>query len=357
MEVTARSSLLALVLCCNVTAAIIQQIVEEKKSVVLRCSQSVEGKLTWSRERDGHKTDILTIDGDRETRHIDDPHKRYSTLADKSLHILRVSLSDTGRYLCNNESAVDLILSGTIIHNATEGMNVTLSCPPDAGGSGVPTWSSDAGEIKPRGRFHVSTDGQTLTIIKLKLKDSGLYYCGGKPAAYLNVSKGDQSERGKNTTTPPPPTTTRSTPPPTTPTTTTTTTTTRATAEPTTPTLANMETTTTRKPGNPPLSLVFGIAAPCLLLLVIIIVIVYIKRCRFKKQVVFAQCEEGGHVYAEIRDGLQLRPTNGTSDLIDLTYSTISDLPTMAKMKNTMLPNESPYSCIGDTLMGEIIKV
>uniref|UniRef100_UPI0037E9310A uncharacterized protein isoform X2 n=1 Tax=Semicossyphus pulcher TaxID=241346 RepID=UPI0037E9310A len=164
MEVTARSCLLALVLCCNVTAATIQEKVkEEKTSVHLRCPQSVE---------------------------------------DKSLHIYKATLSDTGRYFCNNKPAVDLtvIPTGTVIFGVTERTSVTLSCPSDVGGSDVPTRSSDAGELKQRGRqFHVSTDDKTFTIKKVTPADSGLYICGGKAAAYLNVITGDQSERGTET--------------------------------------------------------------------------------------------------------------------------------------------------------------
>ena len=97
-------------------AGIIHKIVIEKKKVSLRCPHSVEGDVTWSRERNGDKTDILTVNGDRDIKHIHDPRRRYHSLADKSLFILKAVVSDSGRYFCNNEAAADLtvIPSGNI---------------------------------------------------------------------------------------------------------------------------------------------------------------------------------------------------------------------------------------------------
>ena len=74
--------------------------------------------MTWSRETNGHKVDILTARGVGDIRHINDPGKRFFSLADefKSLYIRRVTVSDSGRYFCNNEPAADLtvIPSGNI---------------------------------------------------------------------------------------------------------------------------------------------------------------------------------------------------------------------------------------------------
>ncbi|XP_039977076.1 uncharacterized protein LOC120786068 isoform X1 [Xiphias gladius] len=98
--------LLAFVLGCNVTAEIIKE-VEEGQLVTLRCPHSVEGKLTWSREMNGNKSDILMIVGDRDMR-PNDPGKRYNSLSDGSLNIRKVAASDAGKYFCNNEIAVEL---------------------------------------------------------------------------------------------------------------------------------------------------------------------------------------------------------------------------------------------------------
>ncbi|XP_076610718.1 uncharacterized protein LOC143335303 [Chaetodon auriga] len=198
--------LLAFILGCNVAQVIIREIIEEKQPITLSCPWSVDGAVTWTRETNGQRVDLLTADKD-EIKHIDDRLKRYSSLADKSLHIREINTSDSGRYFCNNEAAADLtvIPSGTT-RRVAERTTVTLTCPGDAGGS---TWSRDAGDIRHRGRFYVSTVDRTLTVRDVQPGDSGLYYCDGKPAAYLIVIKNETSERGNKT----PPTTAAVTPP------------------------------------------------------------------------------------------------------------------------------------------------
>ncbi|XP_034561285.1 uncharacterized protein LOC117828353 [Notolabrus celidotus] len=199
MKLVISSCMLAFILGCNLTSAIVHVVVQEKDPVLLKCPRSVEGKVTWSRERGGNKVDILTTDGDQDIKHIHDPHKHYSSLADKSLVIFKMKISDSGRYFCNNEAAVDLTVlpSGTHIYETQETLEVTLICPPDVGGSEDPKWSTDAGEIQQGGRIQVSTVNNTLTIRDLQPADSGLYYCGGKPAEYLKVITHDPSERGE----------------------------------------------------------------------------------------------------------------------------------------------------------------
>ncbi|XP_035848773.1 uncharacterized protein LOC116051709 [Sander lucioperca] len=192
--------LLVLVLGYKTAAGIIHETVEEKTQVSLRCPHSVEGDVTWSRERNGNKTDILTVNGDRDIKHIDDPGKQYRSLSDKSLYFVKVVVSDSGRYFCNNEAAADLtvIPSGTTIVPAPERTSITLTCPHDVGASHVPTWSRDSGGIQLR-RFDVSSVDQMLTITDVQPGDSGLYYCDGKPAVYLNVTEGKKKEiREKN---------------------------------------------------------------------------------------------------------------------------------------------------------------
>ncbi|XP_044028520.1 uncharacterized protein LOC122864862 isoform X2 [Siniperca chuatsi] len=281
MRVNICGCLLAFALGCNVTAEIIHEVFEEKASISpLRCPHSVEGKVTWSREINGNKVDILTVDGDGDIRH-NDPGRRYSSLADKSLHIRRAAVSDTGRYFCNNEPAVELtvIPSGTVRLTATERTSVTLKCPPDVGGSDVPTWSRDTGEIQQQRRFYVSPVNKTLTIADVQPVDSGLYYCDGKPAVYLNVTKDKK----------------------------------------------------------PPLGLVFGIAVPFLILLLIIIYFTW--RCRFKKQ----GSEESCPVYDEIEDGLEFQPTKDGSNQNEPTYSTIPDLPPVEKKTGSTQLSDNTY--------------
>lgn len=80
--------------------------------------------------------------------------------------------------------------------SVAERSSITLNCSHDAGGSAVPTWRRDSGEIN-EGRISVSTEDTTLRIREAEPADSGLYYCDGEPAAYLNVTKGQRSDRGE----------------------------------------------------------------------------------------------------------------------------------------------------------------
>ncbi|XP_042291818.1 transcription initiation factor TFIID subunit 12-like isoform X7 [Thunnus maccoyii] len=316
MRMNICSCLLALVLGCNVTAEIIHQIVKEEQQVSLRCSHSVEGKVTWSREINGNTVDIFIVDGDRDQR-FNDPHKRYSSAVDKSLHISRVAVSDSGKYLCNNESAVELtvIPSGTTTVSIAEKSNVNLTCP-DVGGSHVPTWTREIDGKQQQIRPHVSAVDKYLNIPDVQPGDSGLYYCDGKPAAYLNVTKGDQSEREENRTSPPTTSTI------TTPTTTTSTTT------------APKKRSHTKKPGNKK------------------------KKGKDKKKptsptttsttsppAANTGVESSGGPSAEYC----LETFSGGSNQNEPTYCTIPDLPPMGNKIDTYL-TESPYSMITDPL-------
>ncbi|CAI5692090.1 unnamed protein product [Oreochromis niloticus] len=106
MRVNICCCLFVLALGCNLTAGIKHKIIRDKESFTLRCPLSVEGKVTWSRESRGRKADVLTTDGNVDIRHSKDT--RFRSLPDKSLIILKPTLSDSGRYLCNNQPAVQL---------------------------------------------------------------------------------------------------------------------------------------------------------------------------------------------------------------------------------------------------------
>ncbi|KAI3358970.1 hypothetical protein L3Q82_015354, partial [Scortum barcoo] len=145
---------------------IIHKIIKERDSITLPCPHSGPRKVTWSRKRDGQKVDILIIDGDRDIRLVDKPQKRYSLLADNSLYIFKATVSDAAKFFCNNEPAAELtvIPSGTLHSSARKRTSIILPCPADV-------------------------KDQTLTITDMQPDHSGLYYCNGKPAAYLNVNE------------------------------------------------------------------------------------------------------------------------------------------------------------------------
>ncbi|XP_071386043.1 mucin-5B-like isoform X2 [Centroberyx affinis] len=209
MRVNVFDCLLAFALVCagsNTNAEINHKIVEEKDPATLPCPPSVKDRptATWSRESKGSKVDILTVAGDGHKKHIHDPFKRYQSEADNSLYITKTNVSDTGKYFCNDEPAVELtvIPPGTARQRAVEKTNVTLKCP--HAGLDVLTWSRiiSGGEqdiyviqngtgkhLQGQGRRFGSTKDKSLTITKVKPADSGLYYCDGKPAVHLTVIK------------------------------------------------------------------------------------------------------------------------------------------------------------------------
>ncbi|KAF6719114.1 hypothetical protein FQA47_010506 [Oryzias melastigma] len=174
--------LMAFALISDVAADVDHVVVNETRLILLRCHQSVKGDVTWSREKDGRTSRIITISGDEDEKHTNDP--RYLSLADKSLVITNVKSSDSGRYDCNNEPAVELtvIPSGTEIKTVRERKNVTLKCPDEDDSK----WSRLFGEIPQR---RIQMKDQKLIIKDARREDTGLYFCGGKPAAFLNVTR------------------------------------------------------------------------------------------------------------------------------------------------------------------------
>ncbi|KAI4871394.1 hypothetical protein NFI96_009853, partial [Prochilodus magdalenae] len=79
----------------------------EGRSVSLACGN--EGKVVWSKGADRGTSAILTAeDGVITQKHRADPGNRYRVLADLSLVIVNLSLSDSGTYYCNNDPVVYL---------------------------------------------------------------------------------------------------------------------------------------------------------------------------------------------------------------------------------------------------------
>ncbi|XP_076860676.1 uncharacterized protein LOC143513863 [Brachyhypopomus gauderio] len=79
----------------------------ERNIGTLHCGKLTKSTVTWSRDIDGQRVDILTNYYGQITKHIPDPHKRYSSGKNPVLCIFRVSQSDSGRYYCN-ETTVEL---------------------------------------------------------------------------------------------------------------------------------------------------------------------------------------------------------------------------------------------------------
>lgn len=85
---------------------------------------------------------------------------------------------------------------------------MSLRCPPDAAG---PTWTREAKgkntavfgqdkeqeETQAQTRLQFSPENKILTVTDVQPGDAGLYYCGGKAAQYLKVTKREGSETGE----------------------------------------------------------------------------------------------------------------------------------------------------------------
>ncbi|XP_062343146.1 uncharacterized protein LOC134040960 [Osmerus eperlanus] len=92
------------------------QTVQQKNTATLSCGHS-EGNVTWSRDQNGGRVDILTVrkGQDSEDKHISDPGKRFSSGADKSLKMFKVISSDSGVYYCNGEPVVNLTVTSETV--------------------------------------------------------------------------------------------------------------------------------------------------------------------------------------------------------------------------------------------------
>ncbi|KAL7868451.1 hypothetical protein SRHO_G00098350 [Serrasalmus rhombeus] len=73
----------------------------EGNTAILHCGRLTKGKVTWSRDVNGQRVDILTTHNGETTKHITDLDRRYSSGSYLSLIIYGVSRSHAGKYYCN----------------------------------------------------------------------------------------------------------------------------------------------------------------------------------------------------------------------------------------------------------------
>ncbi|XP_017542898.2 uncharacterized protein LOC108414535 isoform X2 [Pygocentrus nattereri] len=104
----------------------LHQTEKEGNTIVLRCGNLTNGKVTWSRDTDGQSVDILTTHNGQTTKHIADPDKHYNSRNDLVLIIYGVSQSDAGRYNCSGATVELSVTSGKDLQNFL--ITVAVSC-------------------------------------------------------------------------------------------------------------------------------------------------------------------------------------------------------------------------------------
>ncbi|KAL7868616.1 hypothetical protein SRHO_G00100000 [Serrasalmus rhombeus] len=91
----------------------LHQTEKEGNTVALKCGRLTKGPVTWSRDTNGQRVDILTTHNGETTKHITDPDRRYGSRKDPVLIIYGVSQSDAGRYDCSGATVELSVTSGT----------------------------------------------------------------------------------------------------------------------------------------------------------------------------------------------------------------------------------------------------
>ncbi|KAL7868583.1 hypothetical protein SRHO_G00099670 [Serrasalmus rhombeus] len=89
-----RVGFLCLLLCGYlhmINSETLHQTEKEGNTVALKCGRLTKGPVTWSRDTNGQRVDILTTHNGQTTKHIADPDRRYDSQADLALTIVRVS--------------------------------------------------------------------------------------------------------------------------------------------------------------------------------------------------------------------------------------------------------------------------
>ncbi|XP_051570580.1 uncharacterized protein LOC127450477 [Myxocyprinus asiaticus] len=140
---------------------IFNQSVTEGSDAFLYCKQ--DEKAFWSKDRDGQRWEILSVQHGDIKKYIVDPHNRYSVLSDLSLHIKSVSFSDSGIYYCNTIQTVKLIVTALVTPNSKlSALNNSVNEPKSTQSNTHPQFTSTPGFST-----HLSTEVRTTPIKKI----------------------------------------------------------------------------------------------------------------------------------------------------------------------------------------------
>ncbi|KAL7868691.1 hypothetical protein SRHO_G00100750 [Serrasalmus rhombeus] len=99
-----RVGFLCLLLCgfLHIVSSRIQPVRQKEGNIViLYCGRLTKGPVTWSRDINGKRVDILSTHNGQTTKHIADPGRRFTVGSNLALTIFRVSQSDAGKYYCS----------------------------------------------------------------------------------------------------------------------------------------------------------------------------------------------------------------------------------------------------------------
>ncbi|KAL7868622.1 hypothetical protein SRHO_G00100060 [Serrasalmus rhombeus] len=187
----------------SVTAETLHVRQKEGRIAVLRCGRLTKGPVTWSRDTNGQRVDILTTHNGQTTKHIPDPDRRYGSGADLVLIIRRVSQTDAGRYDCSGATVELSVTEETLHQTEKEGNTVVLKCgrltkgpviwSRDTNGQRVDILTTHNGETTkhiadPDRRYGSSAD-LVLIIYGVSQSDAGRYDCSGATVE-LSVTSG-----------------------------------------------------------------------------------------------------------------------------------------------------------------------
>ncbi|KAL6473777.1 hypothetical protein MHYP_G00173380 [Metynnis hypsauchen] len=81
---------------------------------LLFCGNVTNSTVTWSRDVNGQRVDILTTHNGEITKHITDPDRHYSSGTNGMLIIFRVSQSDAGKYYCSGATVELTVTAGGV---------------------------------------------------------------------------------------------------------------------------------------------------------------------------------------------------------------------------------------------------